>query len=363
MKKILLTGANGFLGTHLLKDLLVDSDTQVYCLIRAISIDKAFNKLENAYIKWGYTFTEEERKRIVPVLGNLEQDKLGIDNNEYVNLSKTIDDVIHTAAWVNWLLPLEALKTINVNGTYQLIEFAASGRLKRFYYVSSLSVFPFDGLDYCENTPIDNNVSLYGGYAQSKWVAEMTVQKAMEAGLPVKIFRPSLITGRSTDGVFNQTSYLENLIKSSIQIGYVADIDTFIDMVPVDYVSKAIATIYRADDIKENIFNISNLKPIKLSAYVEWLKDRGYNMERVHFKEWKNKLFDESDFVNSPLYPFRQFIYELAENQTKIGIYDCKNTLDILNKQGIVCPAVDTELLTTYLNYFNKINFLTCIEK
>jgi thioester reductase-like protein len=358
MRKIFLTGATGFLGVHLLKDLLVDSNTQVFCLIRAISMEKAWEKIESAFKKWSCTLTKNERKSIIPILGNLEQDKLGIEKNEYVSLCNSIDDVIHTAAWVNWLLPLEALKKVNVNGTYQLIEFAVQRRLKKFYYVSSLSVFPFDGSDYYENTPIDSKVSLYGGYAQSKWVAEMTVQKAMNAGLQVKIFRPNLITGRSYDGVFNQSSYLENLVKSSIQIGYVPDIDTYIDMVPVDYVSKAIATIYRAENTKENIFHISNLKSIKLCTYVEWLKEKGYKLQTVSLENWKNKLFYESDFVNNSLYPFRQFINDLDENHTKMGLYDCQNTLDILNEQGVECPAVDTKLLNTYINYFNKIHFL-----
>lgn len=359
MKKILLTGATGFLGIHLLKDLLLDADTEVYCLIRSISIEKAWMKLDNSVEKWRCSLSEKERERIKLVLGNLEQDKLGIANEEFRELSETIDDVIHTAAWVNWLLPLDALKSINVDGTHQLISFAVQGRIKKFYYVSSLSVFPFNGVDYYENTPIDNKFSLYGGYAQSKWIAEMIVQKAMKSGLPVTIFRPNLITGRSYDGIFNQTSYLENCIKSSIQIGYVADIDTYIDMVPVDYVSKAMTTIYRMGNTEKNIFNISNLKPIKLNVYVEWLREKGFKLQTVSFSDWKSKLFYGSDFVNNSLYPFRQFIYELDENQTKMGLYDCKNTIDILNNSTVECPPVDTKLLETYMSYFKEINFFS----
>lgn len=351
-KKILLTGSTGFLGVHLLKELLTDMNNEIYCLIRSNSIENAWNKLQDTFAKWKLDFSEEQLIHIIPVIGNLEQDKLGLSEEVYDELSGNICEVIHAAALVNWLLPFDKLKKVNVDGTHRIIAFCVNDKVKPLCYISSLSVFPNEGEVYCEITPIDNGAALYGGYAGSKWVAEMLVLEAQKAGLPVTIFRPSIITG-SSDGTFNSSSFLENCIKSFMQLECAPNTDTYVDAVTVDYVSKAIVHIIKNRKSLNKIFHLSNPNPIKLSEMVNWMKECGCYVEVNPYNKWKRKLFTSEKFINNSLFSFRNFIFNLKEDQTKMGIYYCDNTLEFLKNTNIECPPVN-QLLATYFNYFDK---------
>ena len=82
----LLTGATGYLGSYLLRELLQETTMQIYCLIRAESLREAEKKLENSLIKFG-TF-DYEKGRVQIVLGDLGCRNLGMEEKEYENLAE-----------------------------------------------------------------------------------------------------------------------------------------------------------------------------------------------------------------------------------------------------------------------------------
>ena len=85
----LLTGATGYLGSYLLRELLQETTMQIYCLIRAESLREAEKKLENSLMKFG-TF-DYEKGRVQIVLGDLGCRNLGMEEKEYENLAEKVD--------------------------------------------------------------------------------------------------------------------------------------------------------------------------------------------------------------------------------------------------------------------------------
>ena len=87
---------------------------------------------------------------------------------------------------------------------------------------------------------MDHGGLLHGGYTQSKWVAEKLVAVAQARGLPVTIYRPSLVVGDSQTGVWQGDHIIANMLRSWIELGMAPEIEAQLDLAPVDYVSRAI---------------------------------------------------------------------------------------------------------------------------
>ena len=100
--------------------------------------------------------------------------------------------------------------------------------------------------------------SLFSGYAKSKYVAETLIQKAHRRGLPVMIYRPSNIMGSTTSGICPPASFVTKMIQSYVQIGLAPDIDAVLNLVPVDYVSRAVMQLSQVQVPEGQAFNIVN---------------------------------------------------------------------------------------------------------
>lgn len=362
MKKIFLTGSTGYLGVHLVRELLANDECELFCLIRSDNEQAALEKLRSSLAKYELTLPDEYFERINCVCGDLEKDMLGIDQEKYDYLSAECDAVFHNAAWVNWLLPAELLSKVNNSGTKRALEFSSHNKEKRFYFVSSLSIFPFDGKDYTEHSQIDCEFELYGGYAQSKWLAEMVVQNEMKKGKDAVIFRPNLITGRTDDGIFSKSAFFENCLRSFIELGAAPILDnSFMAVVPVDYVSKGMAQVVFDENAPEKVYHFSNAGYAAMNDIVSWIRDMGYDIEMLELEQWKHKLFASRGFFENALYQFKPFVYGLRDGYMLMGKAYSAITDKYMNSKGIFCHPIDRELLDTYIKAFIRTGFLKAI--
>lgn len=358
MKKIFLTGATGFLGVHLVREFLNNKDISLYCLVRSESEKAARVKFMNSLERYGISITESEKSNIHLICGDLEKDNLGMERDTYDLLSRETDVVFHNAAWVNWLLPAELLGRVNILGTKRMLKFSNHNKNKKFYFVSSLSVFPFDGKNYMEKSSIDGDFSLYGGYAQSKWLAEMVVQKAISEGKDAIIFRPNLITGRSSDGTFSHSAFFENCLKSFIQLKCAPRLDkTYMAVVPVDYVSRGMVQAV-SDDVQGRIFHFSNAGYAAITDIIKWIQNMGFSIEIAELNQWKHKLFADKDFYTNALYPFKPFVYGLEDGYMLMGKVYSEETDKYMRSRGIECPPIDEKLIKIYIDNFKSSSFL-----
>ncbi len=180
-KRIFITGATGFLGSHLLRELLSAGYANIHALRRASSSMDLVSDLAER-VHW------------------YEGDVLDVDH-----LAKAIEGseaVFHAAALVSFLpRDKKRLYEINVKGTANVVNVALACGVKDFMHVSSVAALgrSREGEFINEDTPWEdapNNTN----YAHSKYLAELEVWRGQEEGLQVGIVNPSIILGMGRPG-------------------------------------------------------------------------------------------------------------------------------------------------------------------
>ncbi|HQV93621.1 MAG TPA: amino acid adenylation domain-containing protein, partial [Anaerolineales bacterium] len=264
-KKILLTGATGFVGAFLLHDLLKQTSADIYCLLRADDITQGLNRLErnlNSYQLWDESFAP----RIQPVLGDLGSPQFGLSDEAFNELANQIDWIYHNGAMVNFVYPYAAHKSANVLGTQEILRLASRAKLKPVHHVSTLSILHNgdhdDGRVYRESDDIDEMSAPFGGYAQSKWVAEKLALQAGARGIPYAIYRPGLVSGHSLTGAWNTDNMISSMTRACLLLGAAPDLDVVANVVPVDFVSAAIVQISKSPDNWNQTYHLENPSPL-----------------------------------------------------------------------------------------------------
>jgi amino acid adenylation domain-containing protein/thioester reductase-like protein len=355
-KHILLTGATGFVGAFLLHDLLKRTTADVHCLLRANDTEQGLQKLKrnlNAYSLWDESFSH----RIKPVTGDLGAPQLGLSGETFNELAREIDTIFHNGAMVNFVYPYAAHKAANVLGTKEILRLACRAKLKPVHHVSTLSILHNgdhdDGRVYRETDDIEETGAPFGGYAQSKWVAEKLVVQAGARGIPYAIYRPGLVSGHSETGAWNTDNMISSMTRACLLLGTAPDLEAAANIVPVDFVSAAIVHLSMKPENTARVFHLENPSPLHLDELLDWLSTEGFHPRRVPFEEWRADLFRKVAFMeNGGWEPYLPLIEEVEEKQIFLPRIDLSRTLAALEGSGITCPPVDGKLLSTYLNAF-----------
>jgi len=354
---ILLTGATGFLGTHLLNELLNQTQANIYCLVRASNLEQGIEKIQKSRERY-LLYNQPISNRIIPVLGDLSQPFLGLTSNEFYTLASKIDVIYHNGASTNLVYPYSALKAINVLSMQEVLRLACIIKVKPVHFVSTIGVFSSDIYERAtvvrEQDKLPDSESLSEGYDQSKWVAEKLVMAAYSRGLPVYIYRPGFISGDSKTGISNTADLIHRMLKSCIQIGKTHDLDIMVAMTPVDYISQAIVHLSKQKELAGKAFHLVNPQPIAWNQLCDSIRSFGYSLERIPYKQWHLELLKVVE--NSPenaLHPLVSlFSDEGASLQTITSLcFDSQNVIDGLVGSCISCPPIDERLLNTYLSY------------
>lgn len=359
---VLLTGATGFVGAFLLHELLQESSAHVHCLVRASSSIHGLERVRQNLASYGLWDSSIE-ERIIPIPGDLEQPLLGLDEVTFNRLASHIDVIFHNGAMVNFVYPYMEHKPANVLGTQEVLRLAARSRLKPVHFVSTLSVFHTgahdDGVVYREDEVLAENGAPFGGYAQSKWVAEGLVQIAIDRGIPCSIYRPGLVGGHSRTGARNTADMISSMSKACLELGVIPDLDVDVSIVPVDYVSKAIVQLSKAPDSLGKVYHLDNPEPGKFREILKWIQSMGLEFRRVSFEEWQAELFERAlKQGNEGWMSFLPLVEAVDQEMVYMPRFDCRNTVAGLSESSVSCPPVDFDLLSTYLNHFLRSEFI-----
>ncbi|WP_162924413.1 non-ribosomal peptide synthetase [Rubrobacter indicoceani] len=305
---IFVTGATGFLGAFLLRELLEGTAAEVRCLVRRhgergerTSITPVRDNLRR-YGLWrpGYS------SRLKPVPGDLGEPLLGLDRKDFDALAGSVEVVVHAAASVNLVYPYSSLRAANVEGTREVLRLCTTGTSKTLHHVSTNGVFP-PGHGVCredeELQPLVDD--LEDGYGQSKWAAERLVLQARERGLPAFVYRPGNIGGDTESGAYNPKDLLSAAVSASLDLGLVPEPEENsdawrVEMTPVDFVAGAISHI--ADGVSglngERVFHLADPSPPTAAEFFDRLaRKTGRSLEPVPLPEWLARLA-EADVPN-----------------------------------------------------------------
>lgn len=355
---IFLTGATGFLGAFLLHELLQQTQADMYCLVRSPSDAEGRMRLQRnleAYSLWNAGLSP----RIIPVVGDLSRPNLGLSEGTFSRLASQVDVVYHSGAFVNLMLPYEALKAPNVLGTLEVLRLACRIKLKPMHFISTVAVFLNGGSSHRavirEGDSIDDTGVPSSGYAQSKWVAEKLVSTAASRGIPVCIYRPGLLSGHSKTGAWNSDDLVFRIAATCLRIRKMPDFDAIINLAPVDYVSRAIVHLSRQGESAGKTFHLVNPFPTHYDRLVEWIGSSVYPLERMSYEKWRAEVFYLARlFSGNALDALLLLVSDewLPEGSLRLPEFDCRNTLDGLAGTSIICPPLVSELLDTYFPYF-----------
>ncbi|MGO9922933.1 MAG: thioester reductase domain-containing protein [Isosphaeraceae bacterium] len=363
---VFVSGATGFLGAFLLRDLLEQTGSDVTCLVRARSATEGLNRIQSnlaSYSLW----RDEYASRLIPLAGDFAQPRLGLAPGPFHELAERIDVIYHNGALVNFIFPYQALKAANVEGTTEILRLACTAQAKPVHYVSTLSVFPLIDLLGAgvahEDDVFEHPDMLMDGYSQTKWVAEGRLRAAAARGLPVTIYRPGRITGDSRTGKGEPDDAMWKLILQSIQSELAPAVEVTVDMTPVDFASKAIVHLSAQPDSAGRTFHLVNPQPVSWSALCDHIRARGYPLRTVSVADWKDQAsavlgqdLEKSMFAWLPL------VAALTTGEGPLVLpqlrYDCAHTLGGLEGTSIACPPVDNRLLGTYFDHLVRSSVL-----
>ncbi|MEH2405648.1 thioester reductase domain-containing protein [Nostoc sp.] len=359
---ILFTGATGFLGAFLLQELLQQTQANIYCLVRATDNDSAQIKVQNnlkSYGIWQNAF----HSIIIPVLGDLSKFRLGLSTEYFLHIASQIDVIYHSAAWLNYVYPYEALKPSNVLGTQEIFRLASFGKVKPVHHISTVAVFEssfYLGKTVSESDPLAHSYGMKLSYSQSKWVAEKLATIARSRGIPVSIYRPPFISGHSETGAWYTDDVICRMIKGCIQMGSMASITDILDLSPVDYVSKSIVYLSRQREALGQSFHLNNPQPIYWNQLTDFIRSLGYSIKHIYYQNWQSQLNNQARSQSNPLYPLLPFFLQNSpeHQQAREPKISCQATQTALAESSIICPPVDTKLLNTYFDYFISSGFL-----
>lgn len=245
---VFITGGTGLVGADIIRRLLRDERVdRVIALVRGCG-EQALPRLVDAVQQLeDQPLPASLLEKLTVVCGDVTRERFGWPLQDWLALARRVTHVIHSAADVRFHLPLEDARRVNVGGTRVMLAFAAeaadAGRLRHFSYVSTAYVCGDRGGRVTEEGAtlpprFTNN------YEQSKWECEQLVREAMP-GIPATIFRPSIIVGDASTGRTNAFKALYvplRLIVRGLLHGVPAS-DATLDVVPVDYVSRAICHV------------------------------------------------------------------------------------------------------------------------
>lgn len=405
---VFLTGATGFLGAFILRDLLQrqSPSLRVIAHVRAANPEAAMARVRQSCEAYGI-WSPSWASRLSCVTGDLGAPRLGLSAKDYENISSTVDIVIHNGALVHWVYPYTHLKPANVDGTIEALKLCEKGKPKKFAFVSSTSVLDtehyvklsedslrLDKSGILEADNLEGSRSGLGtGYGQSKWVAEYLVKEAGSRGLKGAIVRPGYVTGESRTGgmaaeefsrgiLFRQTltrllvtntdDFLIRMLKGCVQVSARPKIENSVNMVPVEHVAcTVVASAFSPPVSPLGVVHVTSHPRLRFDQFLETLELHGYNVPQESYDSWRARVEKQasSSKGNSSdinvLMPLYDFVTNDLPSNTKAPELDDTNAAIALRSDAewtgenrSAGAGVTGELMGVYLAYLVATGFL-----
>lgn len=319
IRDVLLTGPTGFFGPFLLQSLLTQTPYTYHVLTRAVDAAHGMNRIHDC-LRRAQLLTPELadilKTRVQVVCGDIARHDLGLNSDQWQSLSSNVQAVIHNAALVNYVLSYDALRPTNVEGTREILRFAASATPKEFHFISSTVMFGWSvKAELFETDNNDEMLNLDFGYAQTKWVAEQLVFAAAKQGLDVRVYRPSFITA-STHSVASSDDIVIRLLAFMINEGIAVNARNQISFLPAEVVANNIAAIFKQRATQARTFHLTADDYYNLADITRLIShEYGYEFVYYDIPEFVTELKRRCTPDNL-LYPLLDFF---NRSQTKIA--------------------------------------------
>lgn len=315
VRKVLLTGATGFVGRVQVATLLKRGLT-VYCIVRAKTQEHAFGRIKAA-CEEARCWVENDAKRLIVWPGDFEQEMLGLPEERYNEICKEVDIVYHTGGDVNLLSNYSRLRACNTLAISGIIETCTTYKLKPVHFASTLGQFPaffaqFGGEFRShvlteESEPDMQEMERFyppirQGYPWSKWAAEQVLRKARDLGLPVYLYRlPNTYIAHKT-GYTNRGDYAAALLIASLQEGIFPISAATSPITPVDTICDMLVDASLLESQQHWLYNLFDPRLVTMKEVEEWASEMGIYYKGVKADEFFSAV--KARGPSSPVYKF-----------------------------------------------------------
>jgi surfactin family lipopeptide synthetase A len=284
IKHVLLTGATGYLGCYILHELLNSTRYTVFLLVRANSLQKAMQRINQKYqFYFGKSLDLLFEKRLFIIKADIEKKLLGLTAIQYQYWVEKIDSVIHAAALVKHYGEEKVFYSANVKATINLLEFSKLTRLKDFHYISTISVLNFgvtsgngDNIFFTEDNAPALLEDSHNIYVKTKLMGEREVVKYRQYGINSNIYRIGNLAF-SSDGMKTQENIQENAfynwVKCLLHMECLAEEIAFVEISPVDLTANAIVKLFDKDSLKNGLYHVFNPYGVNLIEVFKYQHD------------------------------------------------------------------------------------------
>ncbi|MEZ5156860.1 MAG: SDR family oxidoreductase [Solirubrobacterales bacterium] len=260
-----VTGATGFIGRNLV-ELLLEREGTIYVLVR----EGSQGRLAELRNRWGV-----DDERVVGIVGDLSQRRLGVSDADIERLKGDVDHFFHLAAIYDMKADAESQRVANVEGTRHMVELAEAVEAGRVHMVSSIATAGLyrgtwreDMFDEAQN--LDTHP-----YFRTKHESERVVRE--ECSRPWRVYRPGIVVGNSETGEMDKVDgpyYFFKLIRRIRQIvpawmPMPGVEGREINIVPVDFVVKAMDHIAHLDGLDGRAFSLTDPDPLSAGEVID----------------------------------------------------------------------------------------------
>lgn len=360
---VLVTGATGFLGIHVVKEILNSNSKKIYCLLRKSKRQNVEGRLKSMLMYYfNNTFEEEFGKSIIVIEGDITDE----------NLSETLegcdfDTVINCAACVKHFVTDDLLDRVNVLGVKNLIE-VCKKQNKKLIQISTVSVA---GESVDNHIPSETKLTecrldmgqlLDNKYAHTKFLAEKAMLEAIKDGLCGKVIRVGNLMSRNSDGEF-QINYSTNGFMKRLRaysvIGKfpVGSMDSSAEFSPIDLTAKAITKLAGTPD-KFTVFHAYNCHHVHMANIISIMNQSGMNIEVVSDGEFNScfsrLLSDEKS--NMEISSLIAYMNNGETNRRYVG-WDNSFTVKALYRLGFAWELTDEAYIRQAVNALSTLGF------
>jgi len=388
---VFLTGATGFLGAYIIKDVLSRTTPAVQLIAHVRGVKDstaALNRLQRSLQGYGL-WNDEWSSRLSCIVGDLSKPQLGIDHDTWKKLSREVDVVIHNGATVHWVRGYQDMMASNVISTIDAMKLCNEGKPKLFTFVSSTSVLDTDHYVKLSDQQIStgqnaiseeddmqgSRTGLGTGYGQTKWVSEQLVRAAGKRGLRGSVIRPGYILGDYETGVCNTDDFLIRMLKGCIQLSSRPHIINTVNAVPVNHVARVVVgAALNALPGGVHVVHVTGHPRLRMNEYLSPLEYYGYKSPEVRYDAWKDELEkyvvaggQEKDQEQHALMPLYHFCVNDLPANTRAPELDDRNAIQILKADAEDWTGVDEsagygisrEDVGKFLRYLAEIKFVS----
>jgi thioester reductase-like protein len=361
-KTIFLTGATGFVGSHLTYR-LIEQGHELRVLARSSRTTSARQRVEETLGQLG----KVSYQRLHVIDGDITKPGLNLDRDTFENIAVSTDEVWHCAASLSFTEEdRDDIFRMNVGGTQHVLELVERTRTRRLQHVSTAYIAG-NRTDVALETDIDVGQTFKNPYEESKCQAEKLIDEAQRRQkVSASVYRPSIVIGDSRSGrvthfhgvyafIRGLWAALERLRRRvpgtgpvKLPLRVLGHESTTLNFVPIDYVVDGMLEIGRRPSSAGHTYHLANPSPTENRL---WLPNicRVLGVEGI-------QLVGESSFLKAPMTKLESlfqkqmaFYYQYLQGEPR---FDCRRTVEALKNTGIECPRVTREFIEKMTGWY-----------